>query len=272
VTYGSVNGGVARIFEGISPITAVVAAIVLIGVLAPAAAPLINLFGLRRLNPELRWLAGASFALVLSTYPRMDAGHLTNVFALPLVISVYLVSQLRFRRWIFAPVCISAGLLLFYAVQSRLATEKLSTNAGTIFAASRDVSGIDFAQRNVRPGQSLFVYPYMPVLYFLTGGVNPTPYSFLQPGMMSSEDERAALAHLKSSSPDFVLFCRPPLQDLLRIWPNTDPARVHMPSLEGWIESNYQLVDPAQPHLLGYRLMRLRERKLESKLDPIPRP
>jgi hypothetical protein len=45
-----------------------------------------------------------------------------------------------------------------------------------------------------------------------------------------------------------------------------------MAALESWVESNYEIVDPAQPHLLGYRLMRHRERKLESKLDPIPRP
>jgi hypothetical protein len=122
----------------------------------------------------------------------------------------------------------------------------------------------------VQPGRSLFVYSYMPVLYSLSGGVNPTPYSFLQPGMMTAEDERTALWYLQTKPPEYVLFSRPPLQDLLRIWPNTDPARVRMPALESWIESNYAPVDARQPRLLGYRLMRAKPRTLESRFDSVP--
>jgi hypothetical protein len=80
VGYGSVNGGIARLFENANPISATVAAIVLGGILAPAAAPLLNLAGFRKLKGQTAWLGATSFALVVSTYPRMDAGHLTNVF------------------------------------------------------------------------------------------------------------------------------------------------------------------------------------------------
>ena len=270
VGYGSVNGGIARLFENSNPIAMLVAAVILVGILAPAAAPLLNLIRFRTLSAELTWLAAASFALVVSTYPRMDAGHLTNVFALPLVIAAYLISQLEYRRWIASVVGVSSALLLFYAASSRIDTVEGSTPAGVIHASSKDMQSILFAQRNVPSGRSLFVYPYMPVFYFLTGGLNPTPYSFLQPGMMTTQDESNALAHLQTAPPEYILFCRPPLEDLLRIWPNTDPARVRMPALEGWIEANYRIVDAAQPSLLGYRLMRTRNLKLESKLDPLP--
>ncbi|HEX5431135.1 MAG TPA: hypothetical protein VFW83_04160, partial [Bryobacteraceae bacterium] len=107
----------------------------------------------------------------------------------------------------------------------------------------------------VKPGDSAFVYPYKPLLYFLTQTKNPTRYSYLAPGMMNARDEQSVLADLRRSPPKWVLFLRLTPEDFLRVFPNADLSQLHFQSLENWIQANYA---PAGPdvNVAGYRLLR----------------
>ena len=83
----------------------------------------------------------------------------------------------------------------------------------------------------------------MPLVYFLTGGENPTRYSFLQPGMMTLVDEETALASLLARPPQWVFYSDTPAEAYLRLWPSSDPARLRMHSIENFIHSRYGLVE-----------------------------
>jgi hypothetical protein len=109
----------------------------------------------------------------------------------------------------------------------------------------------------IQPGESLFVFPYLPIVYFLTGGRNPTRYSYLQPGMMTKEDEEIALAELLANPPRWVLYSDVPKEAYLRIWPNSDPTRLRMPSIEEFIRSRYHLVEKLNLSNGEFRILRL---------------
>ncbi len=56
---------------------------------------------------------------------------------------------------------------------------------GACASRTRNLPIFEKLFQEVRPGDGLFVYPYMPIHYFLTQGRNPARFSFLQPGMMT---------------------------------------------------------------------------------------
>jgi hypothetical protein len=259
--YGMVNGGWAALIQGTTGIGTVITGLVLFAFLVPAIAPLLNLAAspwlLRRSeHPFTRFLLASSIALVLSTYPRMDVAHLLNVFPSVLVLSIYFLGRYRWSKSIFWITITSAILLGAYAIQTRFTAQRVESGVGTLYTSPMEAKAIEYLQSRVAPGQSLYVYPYLPVAYVLTKSINPTPYSFLQPGMMTERDETTALAALKQNPPKFALFSIPRESDMLRIWPNSDRSRLRMKVLERWIESTYEPVEINQPFILGYRLLR----------------
>jgi hypothetical protein len=258
VPYGFVNGGFANVFAGGSPTFAVIAAIVLTAILLPAICPVVNLLGIRRIlrgPAEIGLLMAGSMALVVSTYPRVDTGHLTNVLAPALAVSVWVIAGWRAAKFMAVVVGIAAAMLFYYTVETSFKLERRDTRAGAIRGQAREVDAIAFAQSSVPAGATLFVYPYMPMMYFATGGVNPTQYSFLQPGMMTSADETIVLKRLNQNPPEYVLFALFSAEDLLRIWPNSDLKRLRMSSLEQWIQLNYT-ADTSGRHINSYKLYR----------------
>jgi hypothetical protein len=92
---------------------------------------------------------------------------------------------------------------------------------------------------NIQPADTLFVYPYEPLFYFLTQAHNPTRYLWLQPGMMSDADERTAVSELIPHPPKWVLYRDLAPTDYLRIWPGSDPTRLRMKLVEEFISANY---------------------------------
>jgi hypothetical protein len=113
---------------------------------------------------------------------------------------------------------------------------------GAIRAPREDAAFLDNLQREIPRGSSLFVFPYLPIASFLTLSQNPTRYSYLQPGMMSHQDEAAALAELRGNPPARVLYFDLGPKELLEIWPASDPAGLRFHSLEAYLASNYHKV------------------------------
>ncbi|MGH9657970.1 MAG: hypothetical protein ACRD96_05460, partial [Bryobacteraceae bacterium] len=105
----------------------------------------------------------------------------------------------------------------------------------------------------VLPGQTLFVHPYKPLLYFLTQARNPTRFCYLTPLLMTKDDERRALADLRRQPPQWVLYLDVPPEELRRVFPSADP-NFRFDLVEDWLKSNYE---PAgAPPVSGYVLMR----------------
>jgi hypothetical protein len=159
------------------------ATILIIPFLFVAAVPLLLLllrmrYGNRDVRPEisLYWLAGA--ALWLSELHRKDIPHL--VFGCPLLI-VLCVFYLQKRKTKACAVTLSilsitSFSLCLATLFVALAQRPMSTRAGRVYAAGYDPV-LSAIEEHVRPGEEIFIYPYGPMDYFLTGTSNPTRFS-----------------------------------------------------------------------------------------------
>ncbi|HML16147.1 MAG TPA: hypothetical protein VK419_03940, partial [Bryobacteraceae bacterium] len=98
-------------------------------------------------------------------------------------------------------------------------------------------------QSRVARSDSLFVFPYRPSLYFMTGARNPTRYSFLQPGMFPEKDEWTALAELQADPPVWVYYTDLPESAYLRIWPSSNRARLRLRHIEDFLKENYHRME-----------------------------
>jgi hypothetical protein len=195
-------------------------------------------------------------AFTLTTFPRMDNMHLAFVAPIAYALTAAWLS----RR---APRLLSRSVLLFLAVwavlflvnaASQLRAQSVNTPVGTVRVGG-DASGLRSLIRTVHPGDGLYVHPYMPVLYFLTAGRNPTRFSFLNPGMMGAAEELAALEDLRARPPEWILYLPVSRAEFLRVFPHGGLLDHRFRSIEDWILTAYVPAEPAIS-VQSYRLYR----------------
>ena len=75
----------------------------------------------------------------------------------------------------------------------------------------------------------------------MTLGENPTRFSYLQPGMMSDNDEAVVLSELSARPPQRVLYENITPAQILNIWPGTDPARLRLNRVEDYLAAHYRV-------------------------------
>jgi hypothetical protein len=257
--YGSVNfmpyasrvGGYAQFWRGLSGMQLASAILVVFGLTIPAILPpaaLISILAWRR-----RWLTGqgavrtlivAGIALVLATYPRMDVAHLTYSVPVFYVLAAVIAFELH-HRWLPVAGILSISLLatvfVWWGVSQHFAQAILSTRVGTVRAPPDDAALINGLEEQIPQGSGFFAFPYLPVSYFITLATNPTRYSYLQPGMMSAEDEGNALNQLIANPPAKILYQDVQESEILRIWPATDPTRLRLRRIESYLLANYHV-------------------------------
>jgi hypothetical protein len=255
--YGAIApGGLRALFAGTEGAALIARATGLIAVMIPVVLPPAVYAAwvvrrLRRKEMDQReklaiLLMLASFGLVISTYPRWSADQLLFIAPVFYVLAGYLVSRVLNGKVI----RITAGALvlalgfaaLSYSVLQVMSEPVIETRVGGIHAGTSEQSVIKLVESWVSPGDTLFVYPYLPIVYFLTGAANPTPYSFLQPGMMQSPDYDKALSALRAHPPRSVLYFSLPLVTYHGIWPAADPRALNLTSVDHFILSNYHPV------------------------------
>lgn len=265
MAYGAVFGGAAGLFAGVHGSQLPVRILLLAPFLLPALLPpLVVVAWLPALRSPRRpevYLLLCGGALVASAYPRWDLLHLLYVSPVPLVLAALWMEGVRFRLARVAVFClllIPAAGLCWRGLMGDGTGFALATPIGRIHVSKADAPSIQMSLSNIRPGDTLFVFPYEPFFYFLTGGQNPTRYLWLQPGMMSVEDERAALSELTARPPQWILYRDVAAADYLRIWPASDPARLRMTSIEEWIRTNYRPYASAPSPDGGRQLLRRR--------------
>ncbi|HVA01031.1 MAG TPA: hypothetical protein VMV34_05160 [Terriglobia bacterium] len=259
--YGAIApGGLMAVYAGASLPQALTRTTGLIAVLLPPLLPLGAYFAwlVRRWrNVEFdrqeklaTLLVIASFGLVLSTYPRWSADQLLFVTPIFYVLAAYLLDRFLKARVLRAVAL--AGILglgaasLTYSVLHVRSEPALETRVGRVRAAPADQAFIKFATRTIHPGDTLFVYPYLPIVYFLTGARNPTRYSFLQPGMMDAQNDAEALEDLRAHPPQWVFYFAFPPVTYHGIWPSADPRALRETSLDRYIRAHYRPVDALQ--------------------------
>jgi hypothetical protein len=127
---------------------------------------------------------------------------------------------------------------------------------GTIRVAADLAPDVEQLLRTVHPGETMFVYPYMPVHYFVTEARNPTRFSFLAPGMMTGREEAEALAELQAQPPTWLMYMPLTQEEFLRVFPNAGGLNWRFEKLEAWVEQNYQPLEQPAVNVRGYRLWR----------------
>jgi hypothetical protein len=257
--YGGIPGGYRAVFADASGLELPVRALVAVFIALPALLPPLALGWLlpkfRRRPPAVLLLACAA-GLLISCLPRWDLDHLEYVEPIFLVLAGAWIAEITPPRVLSGAgvvfTCIAA-LFLFTAVSNHGQTVSIRSRRGLVQGSPADLALIDKMLGPLPAGDGLFVYPYLPTFYFFTDAVNPTRYSFLQPGMMTDDDEGALLAELEGRPPTWVIYNDLPVSEILRVFPSSDPKRLRFLRLEAWLKGRYEAV-PGVPADRGIEL------------------
>jgi hypothetical protein len=194
VPYGYLSGVVTQLVAGGR--TAIRTAEALVPALLPTLASVGWLLLLWRRKKEVgkvRTLAGllavASVAMLIACYPRFGGHQLLFVSPLFWVLSAAALF-----------LAIAAAALWIGAAPPPL-PYRIQTQAGEVECSKRHYILLSGLQRMIKLGAGPFVFPYLPMIDFVTGGVNPTRYSFMQLGMMNADDEASVIADLRAHPP-----------------------------------------------------------------------
>jgi hypothetical protein len=149
------------------------------------------------------WLVGS--ALWISEIHRPDMVHL--VLASPVFIVLLFSFMCQMRLPFLRRILMTSGAMLMSlnVLLCLVAPARVVTPVGSIRAFVRNPA-IDFANAHIRPGESIFVYPYSPIYYFLNRAVNPTRFSFLLYGYDTREQMLQAIASLEMDRTKYVIW------------------------------------------------------------------
>jgi hypothetical protein len=231
----------------------------------PAVLPPLALVGcglaLWRSNPPARkflgLLAVASFSSLLACYPRFGAAQLlfgsAFFWALCTCAAACLLPS-RTHSWLAAATfLIAAGGLLGGWPQEPL--KRIETPAGILEVSRRQFVQLNDLLTAIKPEESLFVYPYLPSLYFVLGANNPTRYAWLQPGMMGPGDVENALMELETHPPRWIVWHDFTEAFILKNWPSSDRGRLRFPEMERFFAANYHDANLDEVIPIGYLLL-----------------
>jgi len=262
--YGSIIGGYRALLEGSHGVPETIVRLILIACVAlPAILPplAILLGGLVLWRGEQReilaLLLPASAALAITAFPRADVMHLAFIAALPYaLVGAALASLLPARAASWLSICsiLLATMFASNYVRGWRESSPVVSPVGILRVARGQAPGVQRLMQQVHRGDSLFVYPYMPMQYFVTQAHNPTRYSYLMPGMMTHSQETEALGELEARPPKWLLYMNLSREELQRVFPNGSDRDGRFAELESWMQRNYRPVEGPSISVGGYRL------------------
>jgi hypothetical protein len=204
-------------------------------------------------------LAGAT---VLTAYPRWEVSQL--IYVTPLcyaILAVWTSDRLTLKSRLLLHGCALAASFFCLAYTALKVDEFtiFQTRAGTLRHLESEAAAVEKLEKRIPPGESLFIFPYFPIMGYLLDVRNPVSYEYLQPGMMSANDEAAVLKQLEAAPPRFVLRQWLPEDQILRAWPNSDRSHLKFPSIEDFINRRYSVVDRVQAEYFDLTVLERRD-------------
>jgi hypothetical protein len=268
--YGAIIGGYHALLDGANgPLEAavrfvLVACVALPAILPVAATLLWGVLLLRgKVQPEQRpvivllLLAGCVF--VITTLPRPDVMHLAFVAALPYALVAAALARIlppRPGAALAMGTTLLATLFASNYVKGWNQTVSIPSPVGTMRVPADQAAQMGSLLATVHAGETLFVYPYMPVQYFYTQTKNPTRYCALGPGSTPPAAESQALAELQARPPEWLLYLQLSREEFLRVFPHGTNLNFRLDRLESWMQENYRPMEDPSVSVGGYRLWR----------------
>jgi hypothetical protein len=99
---------------------------------------------------------------------------------------------------------------------------------------------LDFLDTHVKPGENIFVYPYRPGYYFLSGAKNPTRFSILLYHLHTDAQFREAVTSLRKKDVRYVLWERDPA--VLKVVPAYSAPPLGRLIMEPYLVSHYRVL------------------------------
>ena len=155
------------------------------------------------------WIAGC--ALFASEMQRKDLAHVVYGSPILLVLAFHLYRRLRSRcasRAMQAVWVCAVVLGLLNPLVALLANHRVVTRRGVVYDSGGEDPVLGFLMNHTRPGDSVFVYPYAPMYYFLTDTRNPTRFNFMMYGFHTSAHFHEAVESLDRSQARYVVWDR----------------------------------------------------------------
>ena len=122
---------------------------------------------------------------------------------------------------------------------TRAAHNQVATRRGAVTTGRKDTV-IDCVQAHVPAGETILVYPYLPLYYYLTGTFSPGPYDYFQPGMHTTEQANEIVRELASRRVNVVLFETSFAEKIPRAWPETPLNAIVEDRIGDYIGHNYR--------------------------------
>jgi 4-amino-4-deoxy-L-arabinose transferase-like glycosyltransferase len=148
-----------------------------------------------------------------------------------------------FRR--IQPIITAYLVLAFFLLSGSLLVRSLAgvspiqTARGEIRIRGVD-SVIEYLRANVAPGETMLVYPYLPLYYYLTETFSPGRYEYLQPGMHTPEQFQEMLRTIATTRVRTVLLELAFSDKIHTSWPNTPLSAFLKDPVSDYILQHYQ--------------------------------
>ncbi len=189
-------------------------------------------------------LSGLLLSIILV---RADILHFVYLSPLFFLVLAWVFDGRDIRSELFAKIRPALGvflILVFGLLSAALAVSNLGARIEVdsrrgILRASAPDNVVSFVQAHVAPGSKIFVYPYLPLYYYLTDTRNPTPYEYIQPGMHTPEQLQDVVDKLSHEGAQAVLFQPDFSEKIAASWPETALSSAARDRIAEFILSDY---------------------------------
>jgi hypothetical protein len=134
-------------------------------------------------------------------------------------------------------------------IGARAAHNQVATRRGVVTTGEKDTV-VDYVQARIPAGETILVYPYLPLYYYLTGTFSPGRYDYFQPGMHTREQAEEIVRELATRRVRVVLFEINFSDKVSHSWPGTPLTAIVEDPVAGYIARNYRvcrvLTSPAE--------------------------
>ena len=194
-------------------------------------------------KPEilLYWLCG--IALWLSEIHRKDIFHLVFGSPLLIILAIYYIEEYRAKVavWTLQILSASACCLAAFNLFLVLYAHPMATRAGSVAVLKIDPV-VTALESRVSSGEEIFVYPYCPIYYFLSGTTNPTRWSGIGYGYNSASDFEEVVRVLDQRRVRHVVWDTLFQEKVKVMFPSVKPPRPDELIIEPYLQSHYRVV------------------------------